>query len=157
MGTSGAPGAFWGAVAQIAPVLALTLVLEARVAVKKWHDATPKSLKVSQGIVYGLAGLGAVVVMQDALQRLVNSDQFGLAPTAVLWIVGGVAGIVILGPVVTAFADPYEPPQEVTLVAVRSEQPRELSATSAAEEAHESEAPAQTVEAGEGGPAHLEH
>lgn len=99
--------AFWSAMAAVAPILALTLVIEARYAVKDWNGWRERwTLKLVMTAAFTLASLGCVLVLGTALLRLLKPDVIGLSALAAMCLTAFAAGIVLTGAMLGDFLEP---------------------------------------------------
>lgn len=101
---------YWATLAQVIPVFALALVLEARAIAARWDISTPTSLKAVQAIAWAVAlvvlAFGESVALRALRGETPKSYWIPLAEGAISWCIG----LLIIGPVlqllVKSFANP---------------------------------------------------
>lgn len=101
---------YWATMAQVIPVFALAVVLEARAIAGKWGSATPTFVKVAQSVAWTLAlatlAFGESVALRALRGEPPKSYWVDLCELAISWSVG----MLILAPalqlMVKSFANP---------------------------------------------------
>lgn len=62
--------AFWSAITQVIPVIALALVIEARALPKTWTSSLPRWFNTTEGLIWGGTLLVLAIVEIDSLRRI---------------------------------------------------------------------------------------
>lgn len=95
---------FWSALSQVAAVLALTLVIEARVVRRTWHRDTPRWVKIPQACIFIASGGAVILVLYVSLAELNQPGALGiLSADWATVITMSAVGLVILSPLVATF------------------------------------------------------